>query len=110
MSGPLSPSCWMSVVRLTDIFLWEGERVGNGEGVGWGTQGRLWVVSDQGPLLRGRYGNHRQEEEGTTLRYCTGLSSGTTRGTVHSTPEFGVAAVGEAEAAGPGGGGGRGGG
>lgn len=38
MSGPLSPSCWMSVVRLTDIFLGEGERVGVGEGVGWRTQ------------------------------------------------------------------------
>lgn len=35
MSGPLSPSSWMSVVRLTDIFLREGERVGVGEGVGW---------------------------------------------------------------------------
>lgn len=38
MSGPLSPSSWMSVVRLTDIFLREGERVGVGEGVGWRTQ------------------------------------------------------------------------
>lgn len=28
----------MSVVRLTDIFLGEGERVGVGEGVGWRTQ------------------------------------------------------------------------
>lgn len=28
----------MSVVRLTDIFLREGERVGVGEGVGWRTQ------------------------------------------------------------------------
>ena len=42
MSGPLSPSCWMSVVRLTDIFLGEGERVGVGEGVGWRTQEWLW--------------------------------------------------------------------
>lgn len=38
ISGPLSPSSWMSVVRLTDIFLRERERVGVGEGDGCGTQ------------------------------------------------------------------------
>lgn len=38
MSGPLSPSFWMSGVRLTDIFPWERERVGDGEGVGCRTQ------------------------------------------------------------------------
>lgn len=44
MSGPLSPSCWMSVVRLTDIFFGERERVGDGEGVGWRTQ--EWLRGD----------------------------------------------------------------
>lgn len=41
MSGPFSPSSWMSVVRLTDIFLEEGERVGIREGVGLSAQKEL---------------------------------------------------------------------
>lgn len=41
MSGPFSPSSWMSVVRLTDIFFEEGERVGIRDGVGWPTQKEL---------------------------------------------------------------------
>lgn len=34
MSGPLSPSCWMSVVRLTDIFLGKGRGWELGRGLG----------------------------------------------------------------------------
>lgn len=37
MSGPFSPSSWMSVARLTDIFLRDGGREGGSWGGGWVT-------------------------------------------------------------------------
>lgn len=53
MSGPFSPSSWMSVVRLTDIFSEEGERVGIREGG--------WVVN---PV-----GTGRKEEENMIIAH-----------------------------------------
>lgn len=40
VSGPFSPSSWMSVARLTDIFLREGGREGGSWGGGWVTNPR----------------------------------------------------------------------
>lgn len=40
MSGPFSPSSWMSVARLTDIFLRDGGREGGSWGGGWVTNPR----------------------------------------------------------------------
>ena len=59
MSGPLSPSCWMSVVRLTDIFLG-----GGGEGGSWGGG---WV-ENPGVAERKQAGEKRKIQALTVLK------------------------------------------
>lgn len=52
--GPFSPSCWMSVVRLTDIFL--------GEGRGW-EWGGGWV-ENPGVAVKNKRGMVSEENSG----------------------------------------------